>query len=114
MLTHFLPLPAVMHQTLTKPLLKDRVIIVGDVHGCIDEFKAILHKCSFDSKEDTLILVGDLINKGPKSAEVVKYARELNCFSVRGNHDEHVLLHALGLSDRPRPPYLDFLSDMSR
>lgn len=41
--------------------------------------------------EDQLVLVGDLVAKGPDSAGVVRYARESRAFSVRGNHDEHWL-----------------------
>lgn len=69
-----------------------RCIIVGDVHGCLDEFRLLLHKCNFDEQTDQLILVGDLVNKGPNSAEVVQYIRRIkNVLCVKGNHEESLL-----------------------
>lgn len=50
--------------------------------------------------QDTLILVGDLVNKGPKSAETVRWCREHSALSVRGNHEdaclERVAAHRAG------------------
>lgn len=45
----------------------------------------------YDPKRDLVVLVGDLVNKGPRSAEVVAYARECGFASVRGNHDVEAL-----------------------
>lgn len=67
-----------------------RVILVGDVHGCIIELKALLAGIvpPYNSEEDVLILVGDLVGKGPESGAVVKFARECkNCHAVKGNWD---------------------------
>lgn len=69
----------------------DRVIIIGDIHGCYDEFMLLLQKCNYNSKKDTLILVGDLSMKGPKSLEVIRYVCQNNILSVRGNVDENSL-----------------------
>jgi hypothetical protein len=68
-----------------------RTVIVGDVHGCIDELDALLRTVAFDARTDRLILAGDLVAKGPASGEVVKAARELGAEGVRGNHDDHLL-----------------------
>jgi hypothetical protein len=68
-----------------------RTVIVGDVHGCIDELHALLREVGFDAKTDQLILAGDLVAKGPASQEVVHAARELGALGVRGNHDDHLL-----------------------
>lgn len=65
-------------------------MIVGDVHGCHEELLQLLDKCGADANT-TVILVGDLVNKGPFSAEVVSYARKNGVLSVRGNHDEALL-----------------------
>lgn len=83
--------PPVLHKTMRKPDIKDKVIIIGDIHGCLDEFKSLLIKCEFDPLTCTVVLVGDLVNKGPHSAEIVRYCREMGVLSVRGNHDEAAL-----------------------
>lgn len=64
-----------------------RTIFVGDVHGCIDEFDELLKKLSYDPKNDRLILLGDLIDRGPDSVAVVRKAREMNLECVMGNHE---------------------------
>jgi hypothetical protein len=52
-----------------------RTIIVGDVHGCIDELRALLRKCHYRQGVDRLISVGDLIGKGPDSFACVRLIR---------------------------------------
>ena len=51
-------MPPALHTTLSDP--KERVIIVGDVHGCLDELNALLGACDYTEQRDTVILVGDL------------------------------------------------------
>jgi bis(5'-nucleosyl)-tetraphosphatase (symmetrical) len=68
-----------------------RVIVVGDVHGCLDELQSLLVRVGYDRDADQLLLVGDLVNKGPKSAEVVRFVRESGALCVRGNHDDAAL-----------------------
>jgi len=104
--------PSIIHSVLRKPVIKERVLIVGDIHGCVDEFKDILQKCSYDANHDTLIIAGDMINKGPYSAEVVQYARELKSYAVMGNHDHHMLKYALN-KEEELPPYLDYVDKLS-
>lgn len=71
-----------------------RTIIIGDVHGCIDELKALIEKLELQPS-DCLFFIGDLINKGPESVGVVQYLCSLsNSFSIRlilGNHEEKFL-----------------------
>jgi len=64
-----------------------RTIIIGDIHGCLDEFKELLGKLKYDKAEDRLILLGDLVDRGPDSVGVVKYARKLGAECVMGNHE---------------------------
>jgi diadenosine tetraphosphatase ApaH/serine/threonine PP2A family protein phosphatase len=66
---------------------KLRTIIVGDIHGCIDELNELIKTLSYDKKTDRLILLGDLIDRGPDSVGVVQRARELDLECVMGNHD---------------------------
>ena len=83
---------ALHHTILTPPLsANEKVLVVGDVHGCLDELKLLVAKAerSLNPTTDTLrvILVGDLVNKGPFSAEVIQYVREFGWHCVMGNHD---------------------------
>lgn len=70
-----------------------RLIFVGDVHGHKKPLEDLLAKVGFDNKNgDHLIFTGDLVNKGPDSAGVVALAMKLGAHSVRGNHEDRVLL----------------------
>ena len=73
------------HVTLSDVQQRRRVVIVGDIHGCCAEFRELLD--AHVRPGDTLILAGDLVNKGPNSAEVVRVARERNALAVVGNHE---------------------------
>jgi predicted phosphodiesterase len=69
-----------------------RLLIIGDVHGMLDELKQLLEKAEFiASRGDRVIFVGDLVNKGPESAGVVQYAMDIEAASIRGNHEDKVL-----------------------
>jgi len=88
-----IPLPSLLHRVVPKSELQDQVLVVGDVHGCYDELQLLLKRVGYndDPSKWTLIFVGDLVNKGPKSAECVKFARESGALCVRGNHDDACL-----------------------
>lgn len=64
----------------------NRHVIIGDVHGCIDELKLLLDKVKFCTTGDNLIFVGDLIDRGPDSLAVLQLARNLGAKTVMGNH----------------------------
>jgi len=69
---------------------------IGDVQGCYDELKALLSQINFRSDCDQLWFCGDLVNRGPKSLETLRFIRSLesNAISVLGNHDLHLLATA--------------------
>jgi len=69
-----------------------RTIIVGDVHGCLEELRLLLRKCGHGA-EDRVVLAGDLVAKGPDSQGVVHFARENGLLAVMGNHDAFALAH---------------------
>ena len=59
-----------------------RLLIIGDVHGMLDQLEALLSKADYSSSRgDRVIFVGDLVNKGPKSSGVVQYAMDINATS---------------------------------
>lgn len=62
-----------------------RTIIIGDVHGCADEVLDLFAKVGL-TKEDEVIFVGDLVDRGPKSREAIEIAMEHD--AVLGNHEE--------------------------
>ncbi len=67
--------------------IKNRTIFVSDIHGCIEEFDELLSKLAYSKDTDRLILLGDLIDRGPDSVAVVRRAREMDLECVMGNHD---------------------------
>jgi hypothetical protein len=71
-----------------------RIIIIGDVHGCLDELKELCQKLTL-TKIDRVYSIGDLIDRGPDSAGVVNFCAELsrtcNFRLVLGNHEEKFL-----------------------
>ncbi len=72
---------------------------VGDIQGCFRTFERLLEKLEFDSDEDELWLVGDLVNRGPDSLSMLRWAVEHDeCITaVIGNHDLHLLARHAGL-----------------
>ncbi|NAZ68265.1 symmetrical bis(5'-nucleosyl)-tetraphosphatase [Vibrio toranzoniae] len=73
--------------------------IVGDIQGCFDELQLLLETVKFDKKKDTLWVAGDLVARGPKSLETLRFIRSLgeSAKIVLGNHDLHLLAVSLGL-----------------
>lgn len=74
------------------------VYVIGDVQGCYDELMALLEQCAFEPGKDKVWLVGDLVNRGPQSLEVLRWAKSQHdsCVCVLGNHDLHLLAAAAG------------------
>lgn len=70
--------------------MKGRVIAVGDIHGCAAEFEQLLAKLAL-TKHDRLILLGDLVNRGPDSSRVIALAREHAHRALLGNHELRLL-----------------------
>lgn len=73
--------------------------IIGDLHGCFDEFQALLNQVGFNPKHDELWLTGDLIARGDKSLECLRFVKNLGerATVVLGNHDLHLLATLEGI-----------------
>lgn len=85
-----------------------RTIIIGDVHGCRDELARLLERVGFASG-DRLVMVGDLIVRGPDPCGTLDLLREAGAQSVRGNHEDRLLRWRAGRGD-PRGEPLGVLS----
>jgi serine/threonine protein phosphatase 1 len=70
--------------------MKGRTIAVGDIHGCADEFEQLIEQLAL-TRHDRLILLGDLVNRGPDSARVLALARQHAHRSLLGNHELRLL-----------------------
>ena len=74
-----------------------RTIIVGDIHGCIQELTGLLMKLEFNQREDRLVSLGDLMDRGKAAYEVFSFFRQLKlemkerCIIVRGNHEQMLI-----------------------
>jgi predicted phosphodiesterase len=70
--------------------MNGRIIAIGDIHGCHQEFADLLAAVAL-TPEDQLVLIGDLINRGPDSCKVIDLAREHRAISLLGNHELRLL-----------------------
>jgi serine/threonine protein phosphatase 1 len=69
----------------------ENVYIVGDVHGCLDELETLFDRLAVGD-DDLVVLVGDLVRKGPDSRGVVEFVRSRpNVVSVRGNNEDKLI-----------------------
>lgn len=87
--------------------------VVGDIQGCFDQLMRLLDKVRFDPTEDRLWCVGDLINRGPKSLETLRFVKGLGkaFITVLGNHDLHFVAMATGASNHGKKDTLQPLLD---
>ena len=81
---------------------------IGDIHGCFRTLQQLMRAIRFDPDRDRLWLVGDLVNRGPGSLEVLRWVRQLGdrAVCVLGNHDLKLLACALGVRSSLKNPQL--------
>jgi hypothetical protein len=100
-----------------------RLIAVGDIHGCHNEFSDLLDQLELQPG-DRLVLLGDLVNRGPSSTKVIDLARAAGAISLLGNHELRLLKfrktgdrkymkeHDVETFDALRPDDWAYLADM--
>lgn len=79
--------------TITEHTIDSRNIVVGDIHGCSKTFRTLVGEVIKLTRKDTLILLGDYIDKGPDSKGVLDFILKLKdegfeVIAIRGNHEE--------------------------
>jgi bis(5'-nucleosyl)-tetraphosphatase (symmetrical) len=75
------------------------VYAIGDVQGCMKTLDRLLARIDYKPRKDRILFTGDLVNRGPRSLEVLRWAigEKKRVVSVMGNHELHLLRAALGL-----------------
>ncbi len=73
---------------------------IGDVQGCYTAFRKLLDMVHFDLNRDKLWLVGDIVNRGPESLEMLRFVMQSGdaVIMVLGNHDLHLLMVNAGIA----------------
>ncbi|MBX4152357.1 serine/threonine protein phosphatase [Paenibacillus lautus] len=79
-----------------------RTLVISDIHGCYDELNSMLHKINYEPQNDKLFLLGDYVDRGMKSRQVVEQVKVLQeqCGAIvlKGNHDD-MMVSALTNND---------------
>jgi len=83
--------------------------VVGDIQGCLQPLECLLRAVQFNPDKDVLWSVGDIVNRGPKSLNALRFLYKMrkNLIVVLGNHDLHLLAVAAGVRQASRSDTLD-------
>lgn len=73
----------------------NRIFVVGDLHGCYQEFIEQLEKINFDFNHDMVISVGDLVDRGKESFKCLELVKQPWFKAIRGNHEQMCLEAAI-------------------
>lgn len=88
--------------------LAGRDFVVGDIHGCYDQLMNLLKEIKFNFAKDRMFAVGDLVDRGPKSKEVLDLLYEPWFHSVIGNHDYRFICYCDVVSEDYKKAIVDF------
>ncbi|WP_256576341.1 metallophosphoesterase [Pseudomonas sp. KK4] len=75
---------------------------MGDIHGHFELLRSLISQVKFDTTRDRIFSVGDLIDRGPNSAQVTVWLQEPWFHAVRGNHEQMLIECISGTGDIPR------------
>lgn len=82
---------------------RGRDFVVGDIHGCFSMLRSLMKAANFDTERDRLFSVGDLVDRGPESIEVLSWLEAPWFIPVLGNHEKMLIDFAAG--DYPADHY---------
>ncbi len=71
----------------------ERIFAIGDIHGCMDKLGPLIDQLDIEFERDTVVFIGDYIDRGPRSFEVVEYLinlkkRHQDIIFLKGNHED--------------------------
>ncbi|MBN2688630.1 MAG: serine/threonine protein phosphatase [Deltaproteobacteria bacterium] len=71
----------------------DRIFVIGDIHGCLDKLETLMNRLDIDNDSDTVVFIGDYIDRGPDSKGVVDFILDLktkvrHVVCLLGNHEQ--------------------------
>jgi serine/threonine protein phosphatase 1 len=98
-------MPSLMNYSavqLFKVNSRGRDFVVGDIHGCFDVLDTLLKRVDFNYDKDRIFSVGDLVDRGPYSAQVLDWLNKPWFHAIRGNHEQMVIECTSGIGDIPR------------
>jgi serine/threonine protein phosphatase 1 len=82
----------------------NKIFAIGDMHGCLDKLKELMNKIGIDKQNDTLVLIGDYIDRGESCREVVDYVIRLKdefkkTICLLGNHEQMLMRFLDGVDE---------------
>ena len=83
--------PVVKHLSFTD---SQKVFIIGDLDGHFSHFQIALNNAGFKPNQDTLICLGDVIDRGSDNLQILEFLKEIDAYMVLGNH-EHMMIEAI-------------------
>ena len=82
----------------------NKIFAIGDIHGCLEKLKELIPKTGIDNQNDTLIFIGDYIDRGKFNSEVVDHVIRLQneykkVVCLRGNHEDMLAHYLEGMNE---------------